>query len=137
MESSNSILGTGGIHHIAMNVHDFDASVRFYTQYLGFKTALTWGEGDGRAVMLDTGDGSYLELFAGGKKDKKPEGALLHAAMRCNRVDEVIRSVQSAGMRITVEPMDVTMNSNPPKSLRIAFFEGPDGEIIELFHDKG
>lgn len=136
MKSNNPTLGTGGVHHIAMKVHDFEGSISFYTRYLGFKTAMAWGEGNSRAVMLDTGDGSYLELFAGGSADKKPEGALLHLAVCCTHVDEVIATVQAAGMRITMVPTDVTLGTVPPRPVRIAFFEGPDGEIIELFHDK-
>ena len=47
---------------------DFDATMRFYTEGFGFRPAVRWGEGDGRAVLLDTGDGNYLEVFAGGKR---------------------------------------------------------------------
>jgi hypothetical protein len=34
-----------------------------------------------------------------------------------------------------VEPKDVTLSSEPPLQLRIAFFKGLDGELIELFQN--
>jgi hypothetical protein len=34
-----------------------------------------------------------------------------------------------------VEARDVTLSSDPPMQIRIAFFKGPDGELIELFED--
>jgi len=125
-----------GFHHVAMKVKDFDATVKFYTEVLGFKKSISWGEGDNRAIMLDAGNGNYLEIFAGGSDEKKPEGALLHLALSTDNCDEALERVRAAGMEITIEPNDVVINSNPPMPIRIAFFKGPDGEIIELFQIK-
>ena len=68
---SNSKIGGGGFHHVAIRVYDFDATVRFYTEVLGFTDKVRWGEGDNRAIMLDTGDGNYLEVFAGGRQRRE------------------------------------------------------------------
>ncbi|GEM_PF-6146594 len=39
--------------------------------------------------------------------------------------------------KVTVEPKDVEIPSRPqPTPVRLAFFEGPDGEVIELFHNE-
>jgi glyoxylase I family protein len=136
MSGTNSVLGGGGFHHIAMRVHDFDASVKFYTEALGFKEKISWGEGDGRAIMLDTGDGNYLEIFAGGAADPRPEGAVIHFALRTNDTDAVVEHVRAAGAEITVEPKDVDIQSRPQNTpVRLAFCKGPDGEIIEFFQN--
>ena len=136
MPGTNDLLGGGGFHHIAMRVHDFDASVRFYTDALGFREKISWGEDDGRAIMLDTGDGNYVELFAGGTPDPKPEGAVLHFAFRTTDTDAAIERVRSAGAEVTVEPKDVDIPSRPHNTpVRIAFCKGPDGEIIEFFQN--
>ena len=66
MSGTNQTIRGGGFHHVALKAKDFDASLKFYSQGLGFKMVLAWGEDDKRAVMLDTGDGSCLEIFAGG-----------------------------------------------------------------------
>ena len=68
MNSKNSVLPGCGYHHVAIRATDFDGTMRFYTEGFGFRPAVRWGEGDGRAVLLDTGDGNYLEVFAGGKR---------------------------------------------------------------------
>lgn len=130
---TNAVLGGGGFHHVALRARDFDASLAFYVGVLGFKESLAWGSGDGRAVMLDTGDGNFLEIFSGRKQDAQPDGALLHLALRTTRCDAVVELVRAAGMPITLEPKDVDVPSTPPSHIRIAFFKGPDGEIIELF----
>ena len=41
-----------------------------------------------------------------------------------------------AGAASHIEPKDVTIQSNPPLDVRIAFVKGPSGEIIEFFHEK-
>ena len=129
---NNRVIGGGGFHHVAIRVHDFDASVKFYTEVLGFAERVRWGEGNGRGILLDTGDGNYLEIFAGGAPGPKPEGAFLHLALRTDNVDKAIEVARAAGMEVTVEPKDVSLGTVPA---RIAFFKGPDGEIIELFQE--
>ena len=136
MPGTNEALG-GGFHHIAMKAHDFDASVKFYTEALGFTEKISWGEGDGRAVMLDTGDGNYLEIFAGGTDEPKPEGAVLHFALRTTDTDAAVEHVRAAGAEVTVEPKDVDIPSRPHNTpVRLAFCKGPDGEIIEFFQNE-
>lgn len=127
---TNLKIGGGGFHHIAIRVFDFDKTVAFYTEVLGFTERVRWGEDANRAIMLDTGDGNYLEVFAGGREGQKDEGAFLHLALRSDNVTEAIELARAAGMEITVEPKEVELGGIPVK---IAFFKGPDGEIIELF----
>ena len=136
MKGNNKILGGGGFHHVAMSVKDFDASVKFYTEVLGFTQTMCWGETPKRATMLDAGDGGCFELFEGGPIDPKPEGAFTHLALRTTDCDFVLERVRSAGMVITKEAADFVINSTPPTPVRIAFFKGYDGEIIELFQNK-
>ncbi|OMF38331.1 glyoxalase [Paenibacillus sp. FSL H8-0548] len=131
---TNAKIGGGGFHHIAIRVFDFDKTVAFYTEVLGFTERVRWGEDAKRAIMLDTGDGNYLEVFAGGKEGQKDEGAFLHLALRSDNVSEAIELARAAGMEITVEPKEAELGGIPVK---LAFFKGPDGEIIELFQSIG
>ncbi|WP_040952037.1 VOC family protein [Gorillibacterium massiliense] len=138
MAGTNKIIkGGGGFHHVAIKAVDFEKTVAFYTELLGFETRLTWGEGDGRGALLDTGDGNYLEVFAGGEKGLKPAGGFYHIALRTDDVDGLIERVRATGAEITVEPKDVVIQSAVPVPIRIAFFNGPDGESIELFQSTG
>jgi glyoxylase I family protein len=136
MTGNNSKIAGGGFHHIAMRVKDFDASLSFYVDGLGFVPKVTWGEGNSRAAMLDTGDGNYLEIFAGGSDEPKPEGAVLHFALRTTNTDKAIEAARTAGAQITVEPKDVAIQSDPPTEVRLAFCKGPDGEVIESFQNN-
>lgn len=134
---ANDTLGGGGFHHVAIRAHDFDASVRFYGDVLGFSEKITWGEGDKRAIMMDAGDGNYIEIFAGGTAGPRPEGAILHFALRTTDCDAALERARAAGVEVTKEPTSLDIPSRPqPTPVRIAFFKGPDGEIVELFQNE-
>lgn len=140
---NNSKIGGGGFHHVAIRARDFDKTLRFYMDGLGFRRAFGWGkdgrtngERDSRAALLDTGDGNYLEVFAGGMRGAEeavPEGAILHFALRTTDVDGAIERARSAGAEVTVEPKTVPVDGDTPAQFRIAFIKGLDGEIIEFF----
>jgi glyoxylase I family protein len=137
MTGSNAAIGGGGFHHVAMYVRDYDASVKFSTEVLGFTVRLTWGTPERRCCLLDTGDGNYFELSANPKREESmPARGTMHIALRSNDVDASIERARAAGAPISVEPKDVVFNSEPPLPVRIGFCEGPDGESIEFFSNK-
>jgi glyoxylase I family protein len=136
-KGTNATIGGGGFHHVAVRVPDFDAAMRFYKDVLGFTERVAWGEGEKRAVMLDVGDGNYLEVFAGGTAAAPKDGPILHIALRSDDVDGACERARAAGAEVTVEPKDVTIPSRPqPLPARIAFFRGPAGEVFELFSNQ-
>lgn len=144
MAGSNSVLGGGGFHHVAIKVSDFERTVKMYTEGLGFKEKIRWGsvtpEGDKRGIMLDTGDGNYLEVFGGGKvrpaaTDMWADGVMIHFAIRTTKIEEAMQRAEAAGFKVTVAPKGVTIPSVPPTPIRIAFCHGPDGEVVELFQN--
>jgi len=81
--------------------------------------------------------GNYLEVFAGGANEPRPEGAFIHIAFRTDNVDAAIEVARAAGAEITVEPRNTVLQGDPPTPIRIAFFKGPDGEVIEFFQSTG
>ena len=121
---------------MAIRVKDYDAAVKFYKS-LGFKEKISWGEGDRRAIMLDTGDGNYVELLSLRSDQQKAENPIAHFAIRTDDCDAATERVRMAGAEITVEPKSSTIESKTgPVPLRISFFKGPEGEIIELFQNE-
>lgn len=135
---TEQLAGPQGIHHVAMSVRDFDASLAFYQQGVGLTPCLTWGEGNARAVMLDTGNGSCLELFAGGPATPRPEGVYLHLALRVADPDAAYARALAAGATAMKPPFDFLIDSQPqPTPVRIAFCTGPDGEVLEFFRSAG
>lgn len=134
---NNETIGGGGFHHVAIRAHDFEASVKFYTEALGFTKKISWGENEKRAIMLDAGDGNYLEIFANGTNEPKPEGSIIHFALRTNNTDAAIERARAAGAEVTVGPKDLNIPSEPQVTpVRLAFCKGPDGEVIEFFQNE-
>lgn len=129
---SNQTLGGGGFHHVAIKVKNLDATVAMYKKVLGCEEVAAWGEDTGRGIMLDTGDGACFEIFASGNGES-PANGFYHVALRTTKLDEVVDSARAYGLNITIEPRDIVIASNPPMPARIAFFDGLDGESIELF----
>ncbi len=133
---TNEILGGGGFHHISINAYDIKKSETFYTKVLGFKKVTEFNSGNRSCIMLDSGDGACLELFSGGTPEEKPDWAELHIALRAADTRTVLERVRASGMTITMEPKDLVLPSEPPKPITVAFFKGPDGELVELFQER-
>jgi catechol 2,3-dioxygenase-like lactoylglutathione lyase family enzyme len=130
--ANNLKLRSGGLHHVAVEASNFDRSLRFYTEGLGFREVLTFPEENQTVAMLDTGDGTYVELFSDGSGEK-PKGSVLHFALRTGDCDAATERARSAGGTVTQEPIDMVLEGDPPVPVRYSFCEGPDRERIELF----
>jgi len=128
-----------GFHHVCIKTRDWDRTLAFYVNTLGFTEKITWRTAPNRAVMLNTGDGNYLEVFEDLAYTPAPNGTVLHFALRTSRLDEVAALVRATGAKITMEPKDVTIattNAHAPVPIRIFFCEGPSGEVIEFFQNS-
>ena len=142
--NTNDKLMGGGFQHVAVRTQDFEGSGSFYKDLLGCEPTIAWGEAPKRAIMLDTGDGNYIEIFE--RVDQAPpprdtEHAILHFAFRTDNVDTVMERVRGAGVEVTMEPTDLEVENTTDVRpalvpVRIAFFKGPSGEVIELFANE-
>jgi glyoxylase I family protein len=124
-----------GFHHLAIRAFDFDKTLEFYKNGLGFKRAYGWGTSGNRAAMLSMGDGNYIEVFEGRTGDQPAEGAVLHFALRVADADASYASAISAGATDVSGPKAVDIQGDHVISVRIAFVKGLDGEVIEFFHN--
>jgi len=132
---SNAVIKGVGMHHIALLASDFDKTVKFYKETLGMAPYLSWGVGNGRAMMIDIGNGVFIEVFAGGKKDP-PEGAYVHFALSTDDVDAAFKAAIDGGAAVHIEPMETVIEGREKtQPVRIAFVKGPDGEVIEFFKE--
>jgi glyoxylase I family protein len=128
--TNNKVPGLG-IHHIAVQTYDLEASLLLYRDVLGMNIVKEGGTAERRVTLLDIGDGSHIELIS-------PSGAaaqadipaaynpLLHLALRTTDIRRVIERVRGAGYEVTIEPKEV-------QGATIAFFKGPSGELIEFY----
>lgn len=146
-----------GLHHVGIFVADVERSVKFYTEGLGFRVAYRWANADGDrpgwekafsrpGVLLDVGDGNYFELFPSlGGAMVPPSFPLHHVAVRTPDIRAAYRRATAAGARpfaLELEagvwdgsPMELRLNGDPPRIIRIALVQGPDGELVELFEN--
>jgi len=143
MNGTNPILGGGGLHHVAVRTDDINKSVDFYTQVLGMRVVTAFKPDARSFVHLDAGDGSLLELM----QDDRPieptaERAVhWHLCFRTTRIEAAMERVAEAGMQVTVPVKAVTLTNtatNPPSPMpvKVAFFIGPSGELVELFQNE-
>ena len=133
MPSTNRRIKGCGFHHVSMSVKDLDKSRKFYSEGLGFIERFSWGKEPKRTLLMDTGDGNYFEISQGDPNHSYGEGIFRHLALRVDDCKAAIELARKAGAEVTVETRDVALSSDPPMQIRIAFFKGPDGELVELF----
>lgn len=158
----NPILGKGGVHHVAVRTRDWDKTLQFYQQVLGFRVALAWQERVGdmserlsgtrpntqRWAYLDSGDGTCIEVFedpdfvppSAGSTDptSNPGNAIVHFGLRTSRVDAVCEHARRLGATLLGDPLDFTLETTTGQGaivVRIGFLQGPSGEWIELIQN--
>ena len=139
MSSINQVLPGCGIHHIALRASDLERSIRFYTQALGFQVIARWQEGEETIAMLDTGNGTILEVFHGGTPAAhswaNTAGAMFHLAFSVEDVDGAFSRALEHGATSKIPPQDVDLPAKPQiLQVHNAFVYGPDGEVLEFFH---
>jgi catechol 2,3-dioxygenase-like lactoylglutathione lyase family enzyme len=140
-----SVASPPGFHHVAIRAIDFDATVKFYTEGLGFRIHFPFsvpGRID-RAAFLDAGDGRFVEIFghtstvqSEGRRrrpdEDRTEGALLHFCLRVADTDAAYARAIACGANPRVEPVSRQLSADPLVQVRIAFITGPNGEVIEF-----
>ena len=139
--------------HIGICVSDLERSIRFYRDGLGFEeagrleiadeptaTMLELPGAELNAVYLER-DGIRIELLhfvePGSRGDASPrpmnELGLTHLSLRVDDLQECLRTLRAAGVRILEE----TRVDNPTLESAAAFVTDPDGTRIELVQAPG
>ena len=134
--ANEKIMGMS-FHHTSLKASDYERSVAFY-RALGMKTITEWGQGDGRIMMLDIGDGNIFEICACGDDTYPAEGRLQHVAFSVRNVDVAYAAALEAGARSVMQPTTMRLDDARPSKMTIyvAFVAGPDGEQIEFYTRK-
>lgn len=135
-----------GLHHIAIRAKNFDTTLKFYVEGMGFSLSHSWdlpAFNLKRAAMLESADGnSYIELYdeeadipAQGRKKKTGEEfvqtALLHICMRVADCEAAYHQALGAGAKPYIEPMLLSLG-NPVVTVRNSLVYSPNGEVIEF-----
>lgn len=99
-----------GIAHNAVTVRDMEASLRFYTEGLGFRKAFDIPRPETGAPWIEylyIAPGQFIELFYGGEVDNPWNDRLVGFNHFCFEVDDIrasVERVRAAGYPIDVEP---------------------------------
>lgn len=126
-----------GIHHLAVQTHDLEASLRLYRDLLGMRVVNDWSPPDRRIVLLAAGNGAHIELVAPVGAVRQAAGEsypLLHFALTTTATRAAIEEVRKAGYEISIEAKEVQLGES---RAIIAFFLGPNNERIELLQTIG
>ena len=111
-------------HHIAVKSRDVAAAKAFYTDVLGFDIV---GQIPGSEIYFIDIGGTTIELMGGEGETEAPKTGIVHMAYWVEDVDATYEELVAQGVHFTVEPKTV-------KDIRLAFFNDPDGNVLELFN---
>jgi glyoxylase I family protein len=134
-ETKNSVIEVCGTHHIAVQTRDLEASLHFYRDVLGMNIVAESGLPERKIILLDIGDGSHVELFAPTADtptadSPAPNDPIIHFALVTTNTRSAIEHVRQAGYEVTMEPKEIELVG---RKATIAFFKGPNGEMVEFF----
>ncbi len=121
-------------HHIAVYTPNFEAMEAFYTRTLGFPVTLRWD--DAGIIFIDIGSTKLELIHKTQMAGTEPPHALdegigfNHVALHVPSTDAAYTELVKAGVKVLREPSNF-------KTVRIAFFSDPDGNVLELVEELG
>jgi len=119
-----------GLAHIGIKVKDIDASIRFYTDILGFE--LTHKQQSGTSVLAFLNIGTCLiELIQSAVYEERTPGQVDHIAVEVKGIEALTASLRARGVRFLSD--DIALCPNLLDGVKNIFFVGPDGERFEFF----
>lgn len=122
----------GKIGHAVLMVRDIEASVRFYTQVLGFKVSDAYPDSmtGGRMAFLRFGDDHHGVGLIGRGKEGSRHRELDHIAFEVSTIDEVFRARDHLERR----GVQVDFQGRRRAGCQVAVeFRDPDGHSLEIF----
>jgi catechol 2,3-dioxygenase-like lactoylglutathione lyase family enzyme len=113
----------------SLTVNDFDKSLAFYRDVLGFKVGETWKDGAGKLIGAALKAGSVIfwigqDDWKKGRDRKKGEGFRMFCMTK--NVDTIADAIRSKGGRLDLEPTDQEWG------LREIALTDPDGFKITI-----
>ncbi len=142
-EKKDKGLATLSSDHIAIGVTDFEESVTWYKEVLGFREELRW-EVDGldglnfAYLMTDNyrieiiGNKNVTNTNAGPETfgDHLSQQGYVHLAFEVEDIDLAFKQLEEKGQTIFIQPFTAPMHTTHER--RIAFIKDPSGNVIEF-----
>lgn len=119
------------LEHVGILAEDLDRSIQFYTELLGLKLVerVRLNEKAELAFLSFPGqEDVQVELIGRDPAGMPQEGLVNHLAFTVDDIEAVIGKLRSHGVDISDEWPRTILDGR-----KIAFFDGPSGEKLELF----
>ncbi|MEK3720336.1 VOC family protein [Paenibacillus sp. FSL H8-0034] len=138
-----------GIAHVAIQAKNYQATILFYTEVLGFKVGHHWSlpsfQIKEASMLVSPDQRTCIEIFdneavipAQGKKATSEaeiaHGALLHLAFYVDNVDDMYHKALTHGASTYIEPGQLSLGE-PPLVVKNAVIYSPNGEVIEFIEE--
>jgi glyoxylase I family protein len=138
-----------GLSHVAIQAKDYQATIAFYTEVLGFKVGHHWSlpafQIKDASMLVSPDRRTCIEVFdndavipAQGRKAASEEavahGAILHLAFYVDNAMEIYQKALAHGAKTFVAP-DTLSLGEPPLIVRNAVIHSPNGEVIEFIEE--
>ena len=119
-----------GLAHIGIKVRDMDASLKFYTEVLGFE--LTHKQQNGTSVLAFLNIGTcLLELIQSAVYEERTPGQVDHIAVEVKGIEALVADLRAKGVHFLAEEINVAPGLLD--GVKNICFTGPDGERFEFF----
>jgi lactoylglutathione lyase len=124
--------------HVGLRPTDFEDTIHWYTEKLGFRILKKWTVGELQLAFLAPAneDNFWIEVLSGGLSDAQLAPSHLirsgfqHLCLEVDNVDETLAALREKGIQVAREPFNV-----PPIGKRCGFSTGLHGNVIEFAAD--
>ena len=119
-----------GLAHIGIKVRDMAASLKFYTEVLGFEKTGEQMFGTSHLAFLNIGT-CILELIQGAQYEERSAGQVDHIAVEVKGIETLVEKLKAQGVQFLSDEVNVAPGLLD--GVKNIFFVGPDGERFEFF----
>lgn len=121
--------------HVGLRTPDFEGTIRWYTDKLGFRVLKKWTVGALQLAFLAPAndDSFWLEVLSEAMTPPQPppshpiSSGFHHFCLEVDNVDETLAALRKKGVTVSREPFNV-----PPIGKRCGFITDLQGNVIEF-----
>lgn len=119
---NNNVLG---VNHIGVNVADFDAAMKFYTEQMGFRKAFIVNDASGRPTQgyIHVSRNTFIEIRP--VRGNEPAGTITHVGIEVDDIRAVLARLAKNGVKVEEPRPGINFAT-------IANATSPDGTRMEL-----
>jgi predicted enzyme related to lactoylglutathione lyase len=120
-----------GVNHVGINVADFDAAMKFYTQQMGFREAFVVNDANGKPTQgyIHVSRSTFLEIRPAGPN--QPVGVITHVGIEVDNIRATLARLAKNGVKVEEPRKGINFatiaNAISPEGVRMELSElGPE-----------